>query len=170
MNWIVTENVELFWKTTFLPTSLRWNLCWKLRDRAWVYGWKWGHFKSVEWKEIKVSLPLIGSRATEQTERILAREARVTSAKAWRPRVIAIFNRGYEVGYGGKKLFSQHEMFPVTAMSRLEDYFTREPQDGNFNNHCFYRCKVLFRRTVLTRIVGLRFRSIKKQCQKQEKL
>lgn len=84
MNWIATENEESFWKKTFLPTSWRWNLFWKLREGPDHEARKWDHSENVEWKEIQVSPPLIW---TFVIKRALTREVREKNVIAWRPRV-----------------------------------------------------------------------------------
>lgn len=84
MNWIATENEESFWKKTFLRTSWRWNLFWKLRDGPEYEARKWDHSENVEWKEIQVSPPL---NWTFVIKRALTREVREKNVIGWRPRV-----------------------------------------------------------------------------------
>lgn len=79
MNWIVIENEESFWETTFLRTSLRWNLFWKLRDGPECEARKCDHSENVEWKEIQL--------VSSVTKRTLTREVREKNVIAWRPRV-----------------------------------------------------------------------------------
>lgn len=84
MNWIATENEESFWKKTFLRTSWRWNLFWKLRDGPEYEARKWDHSENVEWKEIQVSPSL---NWTFVIKRALTREVREKNVIGWRPRV-----------------------------------------------------------------------------------